>query len=58
MIELESKIDAIDKRNKERKDAELKKREQEIDFLKYQESHLSKFLKNINDGKWEDNKLI
>lgn len=51
MIELESKIDAIDKRNKERKDAELKKREQEIDFLKYQESHLSKFLKNINDGK-------
>lgn len=51
VIELESKIDAIDKRNKERKEAEQKKRDQEIEFLKYQETHLSKFLKNINDGK-------
>ena len=46
MIELESKIEAIDKRNKERKEAEQKK-----EFLKYQETHLSKFLKNINEGK-------
>lgn len=51
MIELESKIEAIDKRNKERKEAEQKKRDQEIEFLKYQETHLSKFLKNINEGK-------
>jgi hypothetical protein len=33
--ELKSKIEAIDKRNKERKDVEAKKRELEIDFLKY-----------------------
>ena len=52
VIELKSKIEAIEKRNKERKEVELKKREQEIEFLKYQESHLSKFLKNLNDGKW------
>ena len=35
VIELESKIEAIDKRNKERKEAEQKKRDQEIEFLKY-----------------------
>ena len=44
-------MDAIDKRNKERKEVEQKKREQEIEFLKYQESHLSKFLKTLNDNK-------
>jgi dynein light intermediate chain len=47
--ELKSKIEAIDKRNKERKDVEAKKRELEIDFLKYQEGHLSKFLKAVSD---------
>ena len=51
VIELKSKMDAIDKRNKERKEVEQKKREQEIEFLKYQESHLSKFLKTLNDNK-------
>jgi hypothetical protein len=35
--ELRSKIDAIEKRNKERKDVESKKREIEVEFLKYQE---------------------
>ena len=51
VTELESKIEAIDKRNKERKEAEAKKREQEIEFLKYQETHLSKFLKSLTEQK-------
>jgi dynein light intermediate chain len=45
--ELKSKIEAIEKRNKERKEVEIKKREQEVEFLKYQEAHLSKFLKQV-----------
>ena len=51
VIELKSKIEAIEKRNRERREVEQKKREQEIDFLKYQESHLHKFLKSISDGR-------
>lgn len=51
VIELKSKIDAIDNRNKERKEIEQKKRDEEIEFLKYQESHLAKFLKNLTDQK-------
>ena len=47
--ELKSKIDAIDKRNKERKEVEGKKRDQEIEFLRYQEQHLNKFLKSVTD---------
>ena len=43
--ELKAKIEAIDKRNKERKEVEGKKRDAEIEFLRYQESHLAKFLK-------------
>ena len=50
VIELKSKIEAIEKRNRERREVEVKKRDQEIEFLKYQESHLSKFLKNISDS--------
>merc|ERR1719183_3284188 len=38
--ELKSKIEAIEKRNKERKEVEIKKREQEVEFLQYQETHL------------------
>ena len=51
VIELKSKIEAIEKRNRERRDVEAKKREQELEFLRYQETHLSKFLKNISEGK-------
>ena len=51
VIELKSKIEAIEKRNRERREVEAKKRENEIEFLKYQESHLSKFLKTITEGK-------
>ena len=50
VIELKSKIEAIDKRNNDRKQVEATKREEEIKFLKYQESHLSKFLKNVTEG--------
>jgi dynein light intermediate chain len=50
VIELKSKIEAIDKRNRERKEVEAKKRDQEIEFLKYQELHLSRFLKSITDA--------
>lgn len=51
VIELKSKIEAIDKRNRERREVEAKKRETELDFLRYQEGHLDKFLKSINDNK-------
>lgn len=51
VVELKAKIDAIDKRNVERKEVEAKKREEEIKFLKFQETHLSKFLKQVSD-KW------
>ena len=47
VTELKSKIEAIDKRNKDRKEVENKKREQEVDFLKYQEKHLHSFLKSV-----------
>jgi dynein light intermediate chain len=35
VVELKAKIDAIDKRNAERREVEAKKREDEIKFLKY-----------------------
>jgi dynein light intermediate chain len=47
--ELKSKIDAIEKRNKDRKDVEAKKRDAELEFLKYQEQHLAKFLKTVSE---------
>ena len=52
VIELKSKIEAIDKRNRERLEVENKRREEEINFLKYQEGHLVKFIKSISDPKW------
>jgi len=51
VIELKSKIEAIDKRNRERLEVENKRREEEINFLKYQEGHLVKFIKSISDPK-------
>lgn len=51
VVELKAKIDAIDRRNTERRELEAKKREEEIKFLKYQESHLSRFLKTVSE-KW------
>ena len=49
VIELKSKIEAIDKRNSDRKEVEAKKRDEEVKFLKYQESHLLKFVKQVTD---------
>lgn len=51
VIELKSKIEAIQKRNEERKQVEATKRMDEIQFLKYQESHLNKYLKQVNADK-------
>lgn len=50
-IELKAKIDCLDKRNLARREIEATKREEEVKFLKYQEAHLVKFLKAVNDGK-------
>lgn len=50
VIELKSKLEAIAKRNDERKEQEDKKRQAELDFLKYQEKHLSTFLKTVNES--------
>ena len=50
VIELKSKIEAINTRNQERREVETKKRQEEIKFLKYQETHLSKFLKSVSDN--------
>ncbi len=47
--ELRSKIEALEKRNRERKEVEGKKRDAEVEFLKYQETHLAKFLKSVTD---------
>ena len=51
VLELKSKIEAIEKRNQERRDVEAKKREEEIDFLKYQRDHLDKFLKSVQEAR-------
>ena len=45
VIELKSKIEAIEKKNAERREVEAKKRTDELAFLKYQENHLNKYLK-------------
>ena len=47
--ELKAKIEVLENKKKEKKEALAKKREQEIDFLKYQEQHLNKFLKQVNE---------
>ena len=47
--ELKSKIEAIAKRNQERQDVESKKRDQEVEFLKFQETHLTKFLSSVKE---------
>lgn len=51
VIELKSKIEAIEKRNRERVEVEQKKRIDELEFLRYQETHLVKFIKTISEPK-------
>ena len=48
-IELKSKIDAIEKKNKEKRKIDEERRTAELEFLKYQENHLSNFLQSIQD---------
>ena len=45
VIELRSKIEAINTRNQAKRDVEHKKRLEETNFLNYQSSHLQRFLK-------------
>ena len=47
VIELRSKIEAINSRNQSRREVEQKKRTEEIKFLNYQATHLQRFLKQI-----------
>jgi len=49
IVELKAKIDAIEKRNTDRKEVEAKKRDEELKFLKLQEGHLTKFLKTVSE---------
>ena len=52
VIELKSKIEAMERRNLERKEIDAKKRSEELEFLRYQETHLQKFLKQVqNDSR-------
>ena len=51
VIELKSKIEAIEKRNRERQEVEQKKRIDELEFLRYSEQHLVKFIKTISEPK-------
>lgn len=50
VIELKAKLEAIENRNQERKEQEDKKRQAELEFLKYQEKHLSNFLKTVTES--------
>lgn len=49
-IELKSKQEAIEKKNKEKAKVDEERRTAELDFLKYQENHLSQFLSNLQEG--------
>lgn len=49
-IELKSKQDALDKKNKEKAKVDEERRTAELDFLKYQENHLSQFLNTLQEG--------
>lgn len=49
--ELRSKLEIIEKREVERKQADEKRRKEELDFLKYQGQHLDSFLKQMSASK-------
>lgn len=51
IIQLRSKLDAIEKRDTERREIDAKKRADDIGFIKMQEVHLGRFLKEINKEK-------
>lgn len=49
--ELRSRLEIIEKREVERKQADEKRRKEELDFLKYQGQHLDSFLKQMSASK-------
>ncbi|RYY87395.1 hypothetical protein EON63_04095 [archaeon] len=51
VYELRSKLEILEKREVERKNADEKRRKEELDFLKYQGQHLDSFLKQMNSSK-------
>jgi dynein light intermediate chain len=51
VYELRSKLDIIEKRENERRNADEKRRKEELDFLKYQGQQLDSFLKSMNSSK-------
>merc|ERR1712228_16169 len=48
VVELKNKVEAIERREAERRTVDERKRKEEIDFLKHQQSHLESFLKSHN----------
>lgn len=54
IVELKSKIDAIERRNMERHEIMANKRKEDLNFIRVQEQHLGRFLKEINksENKW------
>jgi len=51
VLDLRNKVEVIEKRESERRGLEEKKRQEEVDFLKYQGQHLDSFLKSLGGGK-------
>lgn len=51
VLELRNKVEVIEKRESERRALEEKKRQEEVEFLKYQGQHLDSFLKSLGGGK-------
>ena len=49
IVELKAKIEAIDKRNADRKHVDSQKREEELKYLKLQEGHLLKFVQTVKE---------
>ena len=48
--ELKKKKELLERQIKDRKLAEDKKRAEEIDYLKYQATHLQNFLRSVNEA--------
>ena len=48
---MKSKIEVLDKRNRDRRETENKAREKEIEFLNYEAKHLHGYLKSVSEKK-------
>merc|ERR1712146_652096 len=49
VVELKNKLDAIERREQERRTIDERKRKEEIDFLKHQGQHLESFSRALGD---------